>query len=306
VIVAGGTFNTPQLLKLSGIGPADELREFGIEVRVNLPGVGANLQDRYEVTVVTEMPRQLGLLTGGTFRPPQPGDTEPDPLLAAWRDGKGPYTTNGALLAIIASSSPVAPLPDLFLFALPADFRGYRVGYCDDLERNKDRLTWAILKAHTNNRAGSVALRSADPLDPPDIRFHYFEEGSDAAGSDLDAVVAGVKLARGFTGRLSAWGAREIWPGPDVDTDEDIRQYVRDNAWGHHACGTCAIGPNGDPNAVLDSEFRVRGVSGLRVVDASVFPQIPGYFIVTAVYMISEKAADVILAHAARVPAQTS
>ena len=130
-----------------------------------------------------------------------------------------------------------------------------------------------------------------------------FEEGSDASGADLDAAVAGVKLARGLTHRLAAWGAQEIYPGPDVDTDDEIRQYVRDNAWGHHACGTCAIGPSGDPNAVIDSQFRVRGVPGLRVVDASVFPRIPGYFIVTAVYMISEKAADVILADAALVPA---
>jgi choline dehydrogenase len=295
--------STPQLLKLSGIGPAEELREFGIEVRADVPGVGANLQDRYEISVVTDLPRQLDLLAGGAFRPPRPGDTAPDPLLAAWRDGKGPYTPRGGLLAVVASSSSAAPVPDLFVFAVPADFRGYRVGYAEDLGRNKDRLTWVVLKAHTNNRAGSVRLKSADPLDPPEIRFRYFEEGSDASGADLDAVVAGVKLARGLTDRLAACGAQEIYPGPGVDTDDEIRQYVRDNAWGHHACGTCAIGPSGDPNAVIDSQFRVRGVGGLRVVDASVFPRIPGYFIVTAVYMISEKAADVILADAALVPA---
>lgn len=299
VIVAGGAFNTPQLLKLSGIGPADELRAFGIDVRVDSPGVGANLQDRYEVAVVTDLPKQLDLLKGGTFRPPQPGDTEPDRLLTAWRSGKGPYSTNGALLAVIASSSAAAPIPDLFLFALPADFRGYQAGYAESLLRNKDRLTWAILKAHTNNHAGTVRLRSADPFEPPDIRFRYFEEGSDDSGADLDAVVAGIKLARSLTDRLTTWGGgHEIWPGSDVTTDDDIRQFVRDNAWGHHACGTCAIGPDNDAAAVVDSEFRVRGVSGLRIVDASVFPRIPGYFIVTAIYMISEKAADVILADA--------
>lgn len=306
VIVAGGAFNTPQLLKLSGIGPADELRVFGIEVRVDSPGVGANLQDRYEVTVVTKLPKQLTLVEGGMFRPPRPGETEPDALLEAWRKGKGPYSTNGALLAVIASSGTSVPVPDLFLFALPADFRGYRTGYAEDLLRNKDRLTWAILKAHTNNRAGTVRLRSADPLDPPDIRFRYFEEGSDHCGADLDAVVAGVKLARRLTDRVGRWGdGREVWPGPDVATDDDIRRFVRDNAWGHHACGTCAIGPDHDPTAVIDSEFRVRGVSGLRIVDASVFPRIPGYFIVTAVYMISEKAADVILADARAEAEQT-
>jgi choline dehydrogenase len=303
VIVAAGAFNTPQLLKLSGIGPADELREHGIDVRVDLPGVGANLQDRYEITVVTEMAADFELITAGAFRPPRFGDP-PDPLLAQWRAGKGAYTTNGGLLAITAKSSPDQPVPDLFLFALPANFRGYYPHYAEDLEHRPNRLSWAILKAHTNNRAGSVRLRSADPLDTPDIRFRYFGEGSDTAGDDLDAVLAGVKLARRLTGRLADWGAHEIYPGPDIDTDAEIRRFIADNAWGHHACGSCAIGPDGDPGAVLDSSFGVRGVAGLRVVDASVFPRIPGYFIASAVYMISEKAADVILADAATVPAQ--
>ena len=100
-----------------------------------------------------------------------------------------------------------------------------------------------------------------------------------------------------------SWGAAAMRPYFERLERCTYRQYVRDNAWGHHACGTCAIGPSDDPNAVIDSQFRVRGVAGLRVVDASVFPRIPGYFIVTAVYMISEKAADVILADAAPVPA---
>ncbi|HET6734080.1 GMC family oxidoreductase [Mycobacterium sp.] len=296
VIVAGGAFNTPQLLKLSGIGPADELRAAGIDVLVDSPRVGENLQDRYEVTVVTDLPKDLDLLKG-RFRPPRPDDSEPDPRLAEWENGRGPYGTNGALLAVVAASEPTLDIPDLFLFTLPADFRGYRVGYAEDLLRKRNRLTWTILKARTNNRAGTVRLRSADPFEPPDIRFRYFEEGSDDSGVDLEAVVAGVKFARSLTDRLTTWGGgQEIWPGPDVTTDDDIRQFVRDNAWGHHACGTCAIGPDDDPPSVIDSKFRVRGVSGLRIVDASVFPRIPGYFIVTAIYMISEKAADVILA----------
>jgi choline dehydrogenase len=274
------------------------LRAFGIDPRVDLPGVGENLQDRYEVTVVSQTAHELALLKGGTFHPSKVGDA-PDRLLAAWRKGRGPYTTNGGLLAVVASSRPELAEPDLFLFALPADFRGYYVDYAAGLERNKNKLTWAILKAHTENRAGSVRLRSADPCQTPDIRFKYFEEGSDTSGRDLDAVVAGVKLARRLTRRIDRWGdAEEVFPGNACESDDEIRQHVRDNAWGHHACGTCAIGADGDPRAVLDSRFRVRGVQGLRVVDASVFPRIPGYFIVSAVYMISEKAADVILADA--------
>ena len=192
----------------------------------------------------------------------------------------------------MASSRPDLTTPDLFLFALPADFRGYYPGYHADLELKPDRLTWAVLKAHTNNRGGTVTVTSTDPFQPPDIRFRYFEEGTDAAGEDLDAVVAGVKLARRITASLNRWGAVELSPGPAVGSDDQLRTWIRDSAWGHHACGTCAIGADDNPSAVLDSRFRVRGVPGLRVVDASAFPTIPGYFLVCSVLMISEKAAD--------------
>ncbi|HEY5785957.1 MAG TPA: GMC family oxidoreductase [Microlunatus sp.] len=301
VILAGGAFNTPQLLQLSGIGPADELRRHHIDVRVDSRGVGSNLQDRYEVGVVTELKDKFTLVKGGLFRPPTPQDP-PDPLLQEWQKGDGPYSSNGGLLAVMASSRPGLATPDLFLFALPADFRGYYPGYHKDLELKPNRLTWAVLKAHTKNRGGSVTLRSTDPRDTPDIRFRYFEEGTDTAGDDLDAVVAGVKLARRITGTLRRWGATELSPGPAASTDDQLRDFVRDSAWGHHACGTCAIGPDTDPSAVLDSRFRVRGVPGLRVVDASAFPTIPGYFLVSSVLMISEKAADVILADASAPP----
>jgi choline dehydrogenase len=111
-------------------------------------------------------------------------------------------------------------------------------------------------------------------------------------------VVARVKLARRVTARLRSWGASEFAPGESVQTDDELRQWIRDNAWEHHACGTCAMGPDDSGTAVVDGKFRVRGVPGLRVVDASVFPRIPGYFIVTPTYMISEKAADDIAAAA--------
>lgn len=297
VILSAGAFNSPQLLKLSGIGPADELRELGIPVRLHSPGVGTNLQDRYEVGVSMKVEKDFALVSGGAWHPPRPGDP-PDAYLERWRGGEGPYTTNGAVLSVIAKSHPDLDVPDLFLFALPANFHGYYPGYSTDLERAANRLTWAILKAHTVNHAGTVTLRTTDPRDVPDIRFRYFEEGSDPAGKDLDAVVAGVRLARRITARLRDWGAHEVAPGESVQTADQLRTWIRDNAWGHHACGTCAMGPDGSPTAVLDSKFRVRGVPGLRVVDASVFPRIPGYFIVTPTYMISEKAADDIAAAA--------
>ncbi len=124
MILSAGAFNTPQLLMLSGIGPRDELAEHGIDCRVDLPGVGRNLQDRYEVGVVSDARTDFALLEGAAFRPPEPGDP-PDPCWQQYRDGKGIYTTNGALAALIKRSDKDLPDPDLFIFGLPADFRGY-------------------------------------------------------------------------------------------------------------------------------------------------------------------------------------
>jgi choline dehydrogenase len=305
VILAGGAFNTPQLLKLSGIGPREELERFGIRCRVDLPGVGENLQDRYEVGVVTRLTKDFRLLRGLTFRPPGPGE-RPDPGLREWAEGRGVYTTNGALLGMVRRSRPELASPDLFLFGLPANFTGYYPGYSAELEQQSDVLTWAVLKAHTVNRAGSVLLRSADPRDPPDVRFRYFEEGDDAGGADLDAVVTGIEAARSITACLEDQVAEELVPGAAVRTREQLRSFVRDQAWGHHASCTCAIGDASDPRAVLGSDFRVHGTRRLRVVDASVFPRIPGFFIVSAIYMVAEKASALIAAAADTSPAGTA
>jgi choline dehydrogenase len=293
VILCAGAFNTPQLLKLSGIGPREELQGHGIEVRVDLRGVGENLQDRYEVSVVTKMKGNFSLVRGMKFRPPEPGE-EPDPLFREWLEGKGPYTTNGAVVALTKRSSPEKSEPDLFIFGLIGYFKGYFPGYSDRIARGENYFTWAVLKAHTNNRAGRVGLRSGDARDVPDINFHYFDEGTDS-GSDLDAVVEGVQTVRRITARCQDVIEEEVLPGKHVAAPEEIRQFVRDNAWGHHASCSCRMGPAEDPMAVVDSRFRVHGTRGLRVVDASVFPRIPGFFIVSAVYMIGEKASDVII-----------
>jgi choline dehydrogenase-like flavoprotein len=285
VILSGGAFNTPQILMLSGIGPAAHLKQMGIAVRADLP-VGQNLQDRYEVGVVNRMKFDCWeVLRGSKF-------AKGDPQYQMWAEHRdGVYTTNGAVLACIKRSLESQPLPDLFCFALLGLFRGYYPGYSKLFPEHLNYLTWAILKAHTENRAGEVMLRTTDPRDTPYANFHYFEEGSDTAGVDLDAVVDGIKFARTMTQQLRGQGiiAEEELPGADVQSDDELRQFVRNNAWGHHASCTCPIG------TVLTSDFKVRGIDGLRVVDASVFPRIPGFFIVSAVYMVGEKAADVIL-----------
>jgi choline dehydrogenase len=290
VILAGGAFNTPQLLMLSGIGSRDELNRHGIDVRVDLPGVGRNLQDRYEIGVVNRMAKPWRVLQGAEF-------TRNDRLFNDWsRHRTGMYVSNGSALAVSLRSQPQRRVPDLFCMALLAKFRGYFPGYSSDIVEHHNYLTWAVLKAYTNNRAGEVTLRSSNPRDMPMVNFRSFEEGSDATGDDLKSVVTALRFVRRMTQELKQSGLieQEELPGDAVQTDEQLADYVRDNAWGHHASCSCAIGPRVS-GGVLDSRLRVHGTERLRVVDASVFPRIPGFFIVSAVYMIGEKAADMIL-----------
>ena len=296
VILAGGAFNTPQLLMLSGIGPRADLEHHGIEVKVDLPGVGKNLQDRYEAGVVHRMNfDQWPRFRGAKF-------VSGDPQFQQWETKRdGPYITNGAVLTLFKKSAPERPLPDLFCMALLGRFDGYYPGYSRQFAEHLNYLTWAVLKAHTNNCAGEVTLRSADPRDTPDINFCYFQDGTPDQEQDLDSVVDGIRFVRKMTAHLESIGliAEEESPGKQVESSEDLRDYVRHTAWGHHASCSCPIGPR-EQNGVLTSDFRVHGTQGLRVVDASVFPRIPGFFIVSAVYMIGGKAADVILADAKR------
>ncbi|WNG14868.1 GMC family oxidoreductase [Cystobacter fuscus] len=328
VILSAGAFNTPQLLMLSGIGPKDHLEEMGIAGPrtvsgktlsiVDLPGVGGNLQDRYEVTVLGDQPegKPLELLADCTFT--TTGNTAEDPCFAQWAaDKSGPYANNKCVGGIVlrSESARTAGLPsDLVIFGLQSGFLGYYPGYSKGLPQpggapppppnnvSKARFTWTVLKAHTSNTAGTVRLRSDHPFDVPAVNFRYFEAGTPhAALPDLDAVAEGAELARDI---LESAGMTPAGMMRDVPkTREAVRDFVRDNAWGHHASCTCPMGPS-DPTGVdanrfvLDSKFRVRGTQGLRVVDASIFPKIPGLFIVTAIYMASEKAADVILASA--------
>ena len=309
VILAGGAFNSPQLLMLSGIGDPDVLRKAGVAPRVALPGVGRNLQDRYEVGVVHQMDRKFQFLeTCAT-------GTENDPCLVGDRRGTigfrqnalaSAYSSNSMILGIKRRSRPSMPDPDLFVFSTPGDLRGFRDGW-GKAAPQFDRFTFLVLKGYAQNSTGTVELRSADPFDVPEINFRCFEDGR-ALEPDLTAMASGVRLAREVTalarGREPAIG-REIWPGPAVADDSQIRQFIQDECWGHHASCTNKMGPRGlGPanalDAVVDPDFCVYGVQGLRVVDASVFPKIPGLFISVPIYMMSERASDVIIASASK------
>ncbi|PMD42111.1 GMC oxidoreductase [Hyaloscypha variabilis F] len=297
VIVAAGAFNTPQLLKLSGIGPAAELKKFHIPVIVDLPGIGTNLQDNYEFSVVTQSSENFSPFKKSTLL--EAGD----PLLKQWINGHGPYKCDGLAAGVLKHSTVSGGDEDLFLLGGPLDFTGFFPGYSRAAFGSLNAFTWDILKVHPRNNAGTVKLRSKDPLEVPEINFRFFEEGEKNGDSfndaehDLEAMAEGVALARKiFAGVKGPIGPlTEQSPGANVNTNKAIKQAIKDQAFSHHATSTCAIGADDDVMACLDSKFRVRGTKGLRVVDASVFPRVPGSFPTVPIYMISEKAAEVIL-----------
>ncbi|KAM5349280.1 hypothetical protein ACJ41O_005787 [Fusarium nematophilum] len=300
VIVAAGAFNTPQLLKLSGVGPKKELESFDIPVLVDLPGVGTNMQDRYEATVIGKTGSDFVITSKCTFL-----ETMPDPCLEQYKKGlepitKGVYATNGIAIAVVLKSSVAENEPDLLISGAPAKFKGYFPGYASDSLADAQHWAWIILKAHNRNNAGTVTLKSTDPRDMPLINFNYFDTGVNSNGEadeDLQATYDGFKFSRkAFSSLLPLDGSfSEVWPGKNVTSEQDAKQFLKDEAWGHHASCTCPIGPDDDPMAVLDSDFKVRGTEGLRVVDASVFPKIPGFYIALPLYVVSEKASDVII-----------
>lgn len=308
VILSAGTFNTPQILMRSGIGPRDILKAHQIEERVSLEGVGKNLHDRYEVALINRFSDSFSVWNGSHLKP----DLEDD-ALKEWRDKQtGLYTTSGATICFVQKSNPALTEADIFIFGMPVYFKGYYPQYHLDAltggseEENPSMFTWAVLKKSATtgrHRRGSVSLRSNSPFVCPEINFQYFPDGD--ADADATAIVEAVRSIRSWVSNGGLEHRRfesEIQPGADKVSDGDLHQWVRDEAWGHHACGTCRIGIDDEKEAlegrtpgVLDSKFRVRSVKGLRVVDASVFPDIPGFFIATSIYLIAEKAAEDIL-----------
>ncbi|KAL1382785.1 hypothetical protein HDK64DRAFT_295158 [Phyllosticta capitalensis] len=301
VIVAAGAFNTPQLLKLSGVGPKDELESFDIPVIVDLPGVGANLRDHIEVPVISNATKDFSLIDGCTFMQGYP--ETPDPCLEKWLSGtdqtsKGVYATNGLAVGVaMQSSAATQDDPDLFVYGGPANFPGFFPGWAERAFGDHHHWVWVSLKASTLNTAGTVTLNSSDPRDVPNIAFNTFSDEASKA-QDLQASYEGISLARRAMDDLIPLDGSfsEIQPGRANASDEDaIKDYAYTNSFGHHACCTAAIGGDDDEGAVLDSEFRVRGVSGLRVVDASAFPVVPGFFIALPTYLLAEKASEAIL-----------
>lgn len=307
VILAGGAFNSPQLLQLSGLGPASELRRLNISILVDLPGVGHNLQDNYEFPIV-------GLAARNFTAPLSPPNTpncapgmEGDPCVALWRQGRGPYSIFAPYNAILRKSS-AAQERDVFMMGGTSALRGFWPPTDSVPDDPPNTFALSTVKMHPRGTRGMVRLRSADPRDVVDVNFGWFR-GGDGSRLDLEAELDTVKWAR----RVFASVPPPVGPitpveppcrrgkgVPETDgtcDDEDDREWIRTQVFGHHPTSTCAIGA--DEFAVLDSKFRVRGVAGLRVVDASAFPRPPGAFPVIPTFILSEKATESVLEDAA-------
>lgn len=305
VILSGGTFNSPQLLKLSGIGPAAELARFNISVIVDLPGVGTNLRDNYEVPIVGHAARD--------FRQPPTDPNDPlctygapaDPCVDLWQQSKGPYMGGSTLNSIFRKSAyPAYGERDFFMVGGSFALRGFFPPTNSVQADPPNTFALSTVKINPQSRSGTVLLKSADPRDTPDINFHLFEENSDGTALDISAELDTVKWARRVFADIPAplgpvAPSEPPCPGtPAADgtcDDEIDRDWIVHQIWGHHPTSTCAIGADNDPMAVLDSKFRVRGVRGLRVSDASAFPRVPGPFPVLPTFMLSEKATESIL-----------
>jgi choline dehydrogenase len=280
ILLCGGAVGSPHLLLLSGVGSREQLGDHGIPVVCEAPGVGRNLQDHLAVGVLTAARQPLTLLSAQSRR-----------SLVRWLvAGRGMLSSNVAEAAAFVRSEPGLPAPDLELLFAPVLFLD------EGLTRPTEHGVTAGPVLLQPRSAGSIELRSADPFEPPAIRPGYL---SDAGGHDLRRLIAGLHLTRRIlrTPPLRACLGAELAPGAQADSDDELAAFVRNRSQTlYHPVGTCRMGTG--PGAVVDGGLRVRGVDGLRVVDASVMPVIPRGHTNAATIMLAERAADLIRAAA--------
>jgi choline dehydrogenase len=289
VILSGGTYNSPQLLQLSGIGPPSLLRSLGVEVKHALSGVGENLRDHYAPRFVARV-KNIETINELARGPKLAGQ------IAKWLfTRKGILSLSPTLVYCFWHSSEAARSSDLQMTFTPAS---YLEGVQGQLEREPG-MTVAVWQQRPES-SGYVHARSVDPFDAPIIQPNYLIEEFDQR-----VLLSGMKLARKLLASepLQPYYLREDFPGPGVQSDDELMGAARERGTTtFHPAGTCRMGPATDPRAVVDDRLRVHGVEGLRVVDASTMPTMLSANLNAATMMIAEKASDMILGRPAAEP----
>jgi choline dehydrogenase len=281
VILSGGTVNSPQLLQVSGIGPAALLKSLGIAVKHDLPGVGENLRDHYAPRFVARVKN------AETINEKSHGLKLVGEVLKYAFTRKGILALNPTLIYVFWKSDERVDNYDLQLTFTPASYKEGVQSQLDDFPG----MTIASWQQRPDS-IGWVRARSADPFEHPIIQPNYL-----AAESDRRVLLAGMKLARRLLGSpaLAKYYDREEFPGPQAQSDDDLLTAAKQRGTTtFHLMGTCRMAPDSDPTSVVDDQLRVRGIDGLRVVDASIMPTMPSANLNASVLMIAEKAADMI------------
>ena len=282
VILSAGTISSPHLLMLSGIGPADHLREVGIEPIVDLPGVGQNLSDHPRLVMSWKAAHKRTLLRYLRWDRAALG-------VVRWAFTKGgPMSFNGAYSNHYIRTRAELTRADVQLvgLAIGIDAQPWFPAFTDQPTHRFSQLIYGL---HPESR-GEITLQSSDPDRPPRLLYNLL-----SVPSDMDSMVAACRAARGIYQKSPQADliAEEILPGPQAVTDEDLRAFIRQTATpGIHPVGTCQMSIGSQ--AVVDAELKVRGVTGLRIADASIFPDLPGGNINIPTIMVGEKAADMI------------
>lgn len=281
VLLCAGVIGSPALLQRSGIGAPDQLAELGVQTLHALPGVGRNLQDHYVIRTTWQLRDTL------TLNQRARGLRLVLEAMKYAAAGRGILTYSAALLGIFANlSGRRADPPDTQFVIAPGSFKAGRLGELDDFPG----LTVGFWRMRPESR-GHVRIRSTDPAEPPEIAPHFL-----GAEADRDHAVEGLKFARRLcrTRALAPYIVEERVPGPNAASDNDLLDYARRNgSTVYHGVGTCRMGT--DETAVTDPELKVRGLAGLRVVDASIMPRITSTNTNATTVAIAEKASDIIL-----------
>jgi choline dehydrogenase len=282
VILCGGAYNSPQLLLLSGIGPAQHLAEMGIAVVHDLPGVGGNLQEHPRVPLEFAAEGPITFVNQLRF------DRAVRSFAQWYLFGTGPFARQLNSANPMLRTDPRLAQPDIQLFSNPVKLTAH-LWFPGVVKSPEHAFSADVILLHPHAR-GTVRLKSPDPRDLPAIRLNLFDNQPDFATAR-----AGLRLARQIyaTDPMAGLIERETVPGAEVQSDEQIDAHVRATAGvTQHPVGTCAMGIGS--NAVVDPELRVHGIAGLRVVDASVMPDVPGGNTNGPTIMIAEKASDII------------